>query len=87
MIIYSKESPMIPLLCYFLVGVLQDFLITKYYMALSRHSVMLASILAMVITYMTMKVFNLTFGSDFLFLAYALGTGAGTYLGCGKRRK
>jgi hypothetical protein len=71
---------------YFLIGVVQDFLIAKYYLALSRHSVWLASILAMVITYGTMKVFNLTFGSDSLFLAYALGTGAGTFLGCRKRR-
>jgi hypothetical protein len=82
-----KEVKMIPLLLYFLVGVVQDFLIAKYYMALSRHSALLASILAMLLTYMTMKVFNLTFGADSLFLAYALGTGAGTFLGCSKRRK
>jgi hypothetical protein len=77
---------MIPLLCYFLVGVLQDFLITKYYLALSHHLVLRASILAMILTYGTMKIFNLTFGSDVLFLAYALGTGAGTCLGMGRRR-
>jgi len=78
---------MMTLCLYFLVGVLQDFLITKYYLALSDHLAFRASILAMIITYGTMKVFNLTFGSDVLFLAYALGTGVGTFVGCGKSSK
>jgi hypothetical protein len=70
------------LLLFFLIGVVQDFLIAKYYLALSRRSAIAASILAMVITYGTMKVFNVTFGNDLAFFAYAVGTGAGTFLGC-----
>ena len=77
------------LLCllYFLAGMAQDYLIAKYYIALLRGLASRASILAMIITYGTMKIFNLTFGSDVLFLAYALGTGVGTYAGCGKPLK
>jgi branched-subunit amino acid ABC-type transport system permease component len=78
---------MILLCLYFLAGVAQDYLIAKYYIALSHGLALRASILAMIITYGTMKVFNLTFGSDVLFLAYALGTGVGTYVGCGKPLK
>jgi hypothetical protein len=74
-------------LAYFAVGVVQDFLIAKYYQALSGHLAFRASILAMIITYGTMKVFNLTFGSDALFLSYAVGTGAGTFLGCFKPKE
>jgi uncharacterized protein YebE (UPF0316 family) len=70
---------------YFAVGVVQDFLIAKYYQALSARSAFRASILAVIITYGTIKVFNLSFGSDALFLAYAVGTGAGTFLGCEKK--
>ena len=72
-------------LVYFAVGVVQDYLIAKYYQALSAHSATRASILAVIITYGTIKVFNLSFGSDVLFLAYAAGTGAGTFLGCNKK--
>lgn len=70
---------------YFAAGVIQDYLIVRYYAALSSHSASRASFLAMLITYLTMKVFNLTFGNDLLFLAYAVGTGAGTF--CGVKKK
>jgi predicted lysophospholipase L1 biosynthesis ABC-type transport system permease subunit len=75
------------LLLFFLMGLVQDFLIAKYYLALSRRSAIVASILGMAITYLTMKVFNVTFGRDAAFLAYALGTGFGTYAGCKHGRR
>jgi predicted lysophospholipase L1 biosynthesis ABC-type transport system permease subunit len=75
------------LLLFFLMGIVQDFLIAKYYLALSRRSAIVASILGMAITFLTMKVFNVTFGKDLAFLAYALGTGVGTFLGCNHGRR
>jgi len=73
---------------YFSVGLLQDYLIAKYYLALSRRSVWVASILAAVITLLTVKVFAsvITSNETALMIAYAIGTGAGCFLGIGKRR-
>jgi hypothetical protein len=75
-------------LIYFSVGVLQDFLIARYYLALSARSVWVASILAAVITLLTVKVFAsvITSNEMTLMIAYAIGTGAGCFLGIGKRR-
>lgn len=68
------------LILYFLLGVVQDFLIAKYYRALSLRSVMAASSLAALITLMTFVVIKFTFGNLSFIIAYAMGTGAGTAL-------
>lgn len=76
-------------LIYFSVGVVQDFLIARYYLALSRRSVWTASLLAAIITLVTVKVFANVIQSDGLLLmvAYAIGTGTGCFLGIGGTRK
>lgn len=78
---------MLTLGLYFMAGVVQDFLIAKYYLALSSRSVWLASTLAGVITLFTLGVFNLSFGHWGRLLAYAVGTAVGTWVACkhGKR--
>jgi uncharacterized protein YebE (UPF0316 family) len=68
------------LILYFLLGVVQDFLIAKYYLALSRRLVIVASSLGALITGLTFVVIDLSFGRADRIVAYAVGTGVGTML-------
>jgi hypothetical protein len=81
-------SALVAPLIYFSIGVIQDYLIAKYYLALSRRLVWTASILAAIITLVTVKIFAnvITSNETLLMVAYAIGTGTGCFLGIGGRK-
>jgi hypothetical protein len=70
------------LLAYFAAGVVGDYLIARYYLALSRRRVCEASLLAAAITMFSVYVLaTIVVRQDIgLIFAYAAGTGAGTFL-------
>lgn len=73
---------MLTLPMYFLAGVIQDFLIAKYYLALTERKAILAAMIGSLLTVLTLGVFNLSFGKAWPLMAYAIGTGIGTWIGC-----
>ena len=74
---------------YLLAGLLQDYLIAKYYLALTARRLVVAPALGALITVLTVVVFaQLTHpGSTLAILMYGLGTGLGTLLGLIRPRK
>jgi multidrug transporter EmrE-like cation transporter len=74
---------------YFLAGVGGDFLIARYYLAMSRRSRFSASGLAIVITLFNFYVLGRIVVNENvpLQIAFALGTGIGTLLAFPKGRK
>jgi len=74
---------LIKLAGYFAAGVVGDYLISRYYLAISHRRVYEASSLAFAITMFSVLVIaTLVVERNFwLMLAYALGTGAGTFSG------
>lgn len=72
---------------YFLAGVGGDYLIARYYLAMSRSARFSASGLAVVITLFNFYVLGRIVVNENvpLQIAFALGTGIGTLLAFGKR--
>jgi len=68
------------------LGVLQDLVITRYYLALTSRRVFLAPVLAVLITVLAVAVLDglITSHHPILILSYGLGTGLGTRLGMGR---
>lgn len=75
------------LILYFLAGAGSDFLIARYYLAMSRSARFSASGLAVVITLFNFYVIGrIVVNENFaLQIAFALGTGIGTLVAFGKR--
>lgn len=71
---------------YLTVGIAQDWVIAKYYISLTSGRTFLAPVLAVLITVLTVAVFDslITSHSPILILAYGLGTGVGTRFGMGR---
>jgi len=71
------------LLLYTAVGLAQDILIVRYYLAITRSQTILAPVAGALITVLTVGVYEslITSRSLPLVLAYGLGTGLGTRLG------
>ena len=67
---------------YFVAGVIMDAIIALYYLALSSRRAFTASALASIITIATYLILeHLIISREYgLILAYAIGTGVGTYL-------
>lgn len=74
---------------YILVGVVQDIIIVRYYLALTRGRVWAAPVLGALITVLTVGVYEglITSRDPILILAYGLGTGLGTRMGMGTRHR
>ncbi|MCK7512151.1 MAG: D-Ala-D-Ala carboxypeptidase family metallohydrolase [Desulfobacterales bacterium] len=75
------------MVAYFAAGVVQDALIARYYLALTRGGRGTAAALAVLITVLTVGVYDglITSRAPLFILLYGLGTGLGTYLGMGRR--
>ena len=72
---------------YFAAGLVGDFLIARYYLAMSRQARWLASSLAIVITLFNFFILGQIVVNENvqLQLAFALGTGAGTLVAFGRK--
>ena len=68
---------------YFALGMVQDVLIAKYYIFVSHRRAFSASVLAFVLTALTVLVLDniITSNQVGLILSYAAGTAAGTFVG------
>jgi uncharacterized protein YebE (UPF0316 family) len=71
------------LIAVFGLGVLTDFLVAKYYLALTSRHVLAAVILSILVTVIPLIVAERGINAKrvSVFVAYALGCGAGTALG------
>lgn len=72
---------------YILAGIVQDVIIVRYYLALTRGRVVIAPVLGALITVLAVGVYDglITSHTPILILAYGLGTGLGTRFGMGTR--
>jgi len=70
---------------YVILGICLDFLIVRYYNAVSDHMRFLAGVYGWAITLFTVYVLDalITGNNKLMMLAYAVGNGIGTYLGVG----
>lgn len=77
------------LLVYFAAGLVGDFLIARYYLAMSRRARFSASGLGMVITLFNFFILGQIVVNENvpLQIAFALGTGVGTLLAFGKSNR
>jgi hypothetical protein len=72
--------------CYVAFGIVSDFMITKYYVAVYRRRRLMGAVLGTLITLLTIYIFDqiITSNKFYLMLAWAVGNGVGTYLGIGE---
>lgn len=72
---------------YLAAGIVQDLLIVRYYLALVSRRTIVTPVLAVLITVLTVGVYDglITSRHPLLILAYGLGTGLGTLAGMMRR--
>lgn len=71
------------LLLYFVLGVVFDYLLTRYYLAIYQRRLFLGPALAMAVTLFSTFILAALIKGDLLppMVAWAIGNGLGTYLG------
>lgn len=72
---------------YLMAGLVQDWLIVRYYLALNKRLMVLTPVLGALITVLTVGVYDglITSRHPLLILGYGLGTGMGTLIGMLRR--